>query len=49
MYQEPNRFQAFMKKIWPWVSRAITTSIYFVVNIIKTIVTEGMKMIKNQY
>jgi hypothetical protein len=49
MYEQPSRFKAIMKQIWPFINRAINTSIYFVIGIIKEIVSEGMKMIKNQY
>ena len=48
MYQEqPNPVYKFLKQVWPYIYRGINSAIYFIINIIKYIVREGIEMIKN--
>lgn len=49
MYQQPNRFLSLMKDIWPTIQKAVNTSLFFVFGVIKSIISEGIKMLRNQY
>jgi hypothetical protein len=47
MYQkEPNRVIKFLKQIWPYIARGINSTLYFIINLIKTIIKQTINMIK---
>jgi hypothetical protein len=46
--QQPNRFYLFMKNIWPYINKAITAIIFFIVAAIKGTFREFMRAIKGQ-
>lgn len=46
MYQNPNRFLRLMKSIWPYINKGINSVFYFIINLIKTIISEAIRMVK---
>jgi len=45
--QPPNPIIVFLKKIWPTVYRIINSFFYFLITLIKKIITLSIKQIKN--
>jgi hypothetical protein len=43
---QQSKFMVLMKKIWPYIQRAINVTIYFVVNLIKNFFKTAGQMIK---
>jgi len=38
-----------LKKIWPYINRAINSSLYFILNVIKGIIKTGIDQIKGSF
>lgn len=43
---EENRFKGFLINIWPAIYRILNTIIYFIINLIKTVVSIAFKQLK---
>ncbi len=47
MYQkEPNRVIKLLSQVWPYIYRGINSTLYFVINLIKSIIKDTMRMLK---
>ncbi len=47
MYQkEPNRVIKLLRQLWPYIYRGINSTLYFIINLIKSIIKDGVKMLK---
>ncbi|MDO8639816.1 MAG: hypothetical protein Q7R53_02725 [bacterium] len=46
---EENKLKYLLIKIWPTIYRLINSLIYFIISLIKSIVSYSIKQIKGQY
>lgn len=44
--EQPNKALVILKQIWPTINKVITIVVYFVINLVKAILSDAMKMIK---
>lgn len=43
---QQSKFMIFLKKIWPYINRAINTVVYFTISVIRSFFKSAMQMIK---
>jgi hypothetical protein len=46
---QPSQFQIILKQIWPTIHRVITGTVYFILNLIKSIIKMSIDQIQGSF
>lgn len=46
MYRQQSKLYQFLKNVWPYIYKAINNTIYFIFNLVRTVIKESIQMIK---